>query len=180
MSPPQLRLPGGAGEEASSSFVSGLDGAAPRSQSRGKGPGQPAGCTQCHGCSASRPAPCPSCLPVAAFLRLSACLPFPALPLFSSCLPSFLSFFPLSFILIRFLLSFPPSFLPSSLWGPGAVLQSCCRRLSRAQSLSGSVLMSSWSQSGPGPSERSAALLSIASSHPRTRQGPRRQGWGRC
>lgn len=142
-------------------------------------PGQPAGCTMPR--LLGQPAPCPV-LP--ACRRLSSdslCMPsFPCSSL-SFILPPLFSFFPLSFILIRFLLSFPPSFLPFSLgtWRRASVLLS--------QAVSGSVslrlcpLMSSWSQSGPGPSERSAALLSIASSHPRTRQGSLPPGLGgRC
>lgn len=180
MSPPQQVAREGQERRPLPPLCPDRSGRRAQSQSRGKGPASQR-VAQCHGCSVS-PRPAPSCLPVAALPpTLSACLPFLALPSLSSCLPSFLSFFPLSFILTRFLLSFPPSFLPFSLgtWRRASVLLS--------QAVSGSVslrlcpLMSSWSQSGPGPSERSAALLSIASSHPRTRQGSPPPGLGgRC
>lgn len=85
-----------------------------RSRSRSKGPA-----AQCHGCSAS-PRPAPSACLSPPFLRLALCMPsFPCSPL---ALPPASPLFcnpplPLPCILIlRFLLSCPPSFLPSSLW----------------------------------------------------------------
>ena len=154
-------------------------GRSARSWSRGKGPASQRA-AQCHGCSAS-PRPARSCLPVTAlpparslhaFLSLLSPSFHPASPLFCNS-PLFLSF-----ILIRFLFSFPPSFLPSSLWAW------CRASVLLSQAVSGSVclrlcpLMSSWSQSGPRPSEGYTALLSIASSHPRARQGPQPPGLG--
>lgn len=104
----------------------------------GKGPASRR-TAQCHGCSASA-------LSHPAYHRpssvlLSARLPFPALPslfilppLFSLILPSRLLFS----LILRFLLPVPPSFLPTSL--TPCVFQSFGLRLSRAPSLSGSVL----------------------------------------
>lgn len=123
-----------------------------------------------------QPAPCPV-LPACrrpSSGSLSARLPFPTLlspfilpPLFSLILPSLL------FIqILRFLLSFPPPFLPSSPWA-------WCRVSDvLSQAVSGSVshrlcpLMSSWSQSGPGPAEGYMSLLIAASSLPRAGQCP--------
>lgn len=106
-------------------------------------PGKP-GTAQCHGCSASSPLPRPAFLSPP-FLRLTLCTPsFPCYPIcFSSVSPLSLNS-PLSLLLLLLFLnpsplcsSLLPSFLP--LYGPGAVFQLFCLRLSPGLSLSGSV-----------------------------------------
>lgn len=162
--------PGGAGEEASSSFVSGQKWPPRPSRSRGKGR-QPAGCTMPRLLPAR---PCPVRVPGLsacrrpsslssphAFLSLLAHL-FSSCPLFPLILPS-----PFLFIsILRFLLSFPPSFLSMGL----APCLSCC--VSGSVSLRLCPLVSSRSLSGPGPAEGYTSLLTAASSRPGARRGP--------
>lgn len=137
-------------------------------------PGQPAGCTMPR--LLARPAralPRPAFLSLP-FLRLALYTPsFPCSPplfilppLFSVILPSFFYPNPFSF----FLPSFLPPFLSMGLAPGFNLVVSGCLGLC--------PLMSPWSQSGPRPSDGYTALLSIASSHPRARQGPQPPGLG--
>lgn len=168
--------PGGAGEEASSSFVSGQKWPPRPEPVPRQRPGKPADCTMPRLLPA-RALPRPACLSPP-FLPLALCTPSSPCSPFSFHLAPPLSFnSPLSFFfffisILRFLLSFPPSFLSLGL----APCFSCY--VSGSVSLRLCPLMSSRSLPGPGPAEGYTSLLSAASSRPRAGQGPQPPGLG--
>lgn len=173
--PTRAGLLGGAGEAASSSFVSRQKWSLRRELGPRQRPGKLAGCTMPWLPGRLQPCPVPPASRCLSSTLPRSLLGFGFLSLlsrpFASRLPSLLQFSPCSLLLLlRLLLSFPE---------PGAVF--CSRSVLRAVSgrlLSPDVLLVAvW----PWAPLKAKCLCSIAaSSRPRVRQSPAGRSWGRC